>query len=179
MFSGADVAAILRQRGWLEADEDAAHVPPPGEARGQEIDIWLERAALLLGPHAADREALGRLLDRVFRYDACTLLRESANQAVLAQAGAREVIRALANKILEGGEVDSEGFKRIIEALKNALPYRGPALFFPIRMALAGGVGDGALDRVILLLDSAAKLPFRAPVKSARQRILEFCAALD
>src|ERR1700722_214578 len=75
IFSAADLGAILRQRGWLQANEDAAHVPLPGEGRGQETDIWLGRAALLLGPHAADREALGRLLDHVFRYDASTLLR--------------------------------------------------------------------------------------------------------
>jgi hypothetical protein len=30
-----------------------------------------------------------------------------------------------------------------------------------------------------LLLDAAAALPFASPVKSARVRILEFCAALD
>jgi hypothetical protein len=32
---------------------------------------------------------------------------------------------------------------------------------------------------VILLLDAAARLPFAVAVKSARQRTLEFCAALD
>jgi len=45
-------------------------------------------------------------------------------------------------------------------------------------VALAGRPGDGSLDRVILLLDEAAPLPFAAPVKSARVRILEFCTAL-
>jgi hypothetical protein len=30
-----------------------------------------------------------------------------------------------------------------------------------------------------LLLDSAAALPFDLPVKGTRQRMLEFCAALD
>ena len=45
--------------------------------------------------------------------------------------------------------------------------------------ALAGRAGDGELDRVILLLDGAAKLPFAVPVKGTRQRMLEFCAALD
>src|SRR5713226_7006179 len=38
---------------------------------------------------------------------------------------------------------------------------------------------EGGLDRVILLLDEAAALPFAVPVKSVRTRILEFCAALD
>jgi len=48
-----------------------------------------------------------------------------------------------------------------------------------IRLALAGRAGEGEFDRVILLLDAAAKLPFAAPVKGTRQRMLEFCAALD
>jgi hypothetical protein len=34
------------------------------------------------------------------------------------------------------------------------------------------------LDRVILLLDEAA-LAFNAKAKTARERIVEFCAALD
>jgi hypothetical protein len=32
---------------------------------------------------------------------------------------------------------------------------------------------------VILLLDEASAASFAVPVKSARERILEFCAALD
>ena len=63
--------------------------------------------------------------------------------------------------------------------MKAALPYRGRALFQPIRLALAGRTGEGDLDRVILLLDAAAKLEFAERVKGARERMLEFCAALD
>jgi hypothetical protein len=56
---------------------------------------------------------------------------------------------------------------------------RGRELFHPIRLALAGRAGEGELDRVILLLDEAAGLPFAVKVKSVRVRIVEFCAALD
>jgi len=56
---------------------------------------------------------------------------------------------------------------------------RGRALFHPIRLALAGRAGEGELDRVILLLDEAASLSFAVPVKTARERILEFCSSLD
>jgi hypothetical protein len=52
-------------------------------------------------------------------------------------------------------------------------------LLHPIRIALAGRAGEGELDRVILLLDPAAQLSFVVPVKGTRQRMLEFCAALD
>jgi hypothetical protein len=51
-------------------------------------------------------------------------------------------------------------------------------LFHPIRLALAGRAGEGELDRVILLLDEAAGA-FPLGVKTARNRILEFCASLD
>jgi hypothetical protein len=106
-------------------------------------------------------------------------LKEYESQAVLARSGAREVIRQLANLILDGGGVDSDRFKAIVEAMKAATPYRSRELFQPIRLALSGSSGAGELDRVILLLDGAAKLNFAVDVKSTRQRMLEFCAALD
>ncbi len=119
------------------------------------------------------------LLKLIFRYDASEILKEYESQAVLARSGAREVIRQLANLILDGGDVDSDRFKEIVEAMKAATPYRSRELFQPIRLALSGSSGAGELDRVILLLDGAAKLNFAVDVKSTRQRMLEFCAALD
>jgi len=46
-------------------------------------------------------------------------------------------------------------------------------------LALAGRAGEGGLDRVILLLGAAAAAPGLAPVKTARERMIEFCAVLD
>jgi hypothetical protein len=170
-FAAADIAAILRERGWL----DAVHHAEPD----LDTQAWLARAADLLGPHAPDGAALADLLALIFGYDAVAILRDAANLAVLAREGARDVIRALANRVLAGGDVDSDRLKEIVEGMKTAVPYRSREMFHPIRMALAGRAGDGGLDRVILLLDSAAKLPFTAPVKGTRQRMIEFCAAFD
>jgi len=80
---------------------------------------------------------------------------------------------------LDGAPLTSERFGEIIAKLKEDKELRGRELFHPIRLALAGRAGEGELDRVILLLDEAAALPFAVPVKSVRTRILEFCAALD
>jgi hypothetical protein len=168
-FTAMDIAAILRERGWLGRLYDA----------DAWLQAWCARAADLLGPHAADRAALAELLALIFNYDAVPFLQSTANQGVLAREGAREVIRELANRVLDGGDVDSDRFKEIIDGMKAALPHRGRSLFFPIRLALAGRVGEGELDRVILLLDAAARIGFAAPVKGTRQRMLEFCAALD
>ena len=145
------------------------------------MQAWLSRAADLLGPQAKDRAALAALLTLVFEFDAAAALARRESHEVLAREGARDVIRELANRILEGGDIDSDRFKEIVESMKQAVPWRSRAMFHPIRLALTGRTGEGELDRVILLLDSAAKLPFAngVSVKGTPRRILEFCAALD
>ncbi|HEX4003753.1 MAG TPA: hypothetical protein VHX36_13970 [Candidatus Acidoferrales bacterium] len=181
VFTSADVAAILRERNWLDASRDVAGGTP--------LEKWCARAADLLGPQAADRAGLADLLALVFAYDARALVSDPTNQAILAREGARDVIRELANRVLAdplpadpsagARELDSDRLKEIIDGMKTALPFRGRELFFPVRLALAGRAGDGDLDRVILLLDSAAPLDFATTVKGARQRMIEFCAAFD
>ncbi|MBI1750729.1 MAG: hypothetical protein HY234_08620 [Acidobacteria bacterium] len=166
-FAAQDVTAILRERGWL------------GNASVPHLDEWLAQATALLGRQAPDRAALTDLLHLIFHYDAPTILQSAESHTVMAREGARDVIRLLANLVLDGPPVDSDRFKEIVTALKETLNCRGRELFYPIRLSLAGRVGEGELDRVILLLDSAAGLPFRVPVKGTRKRVLEFCSALD
>jgi hypothetical protein len=171
IFTATDVAVILRERGWIAAEREI-------EA-GSALEAWCTRAAELLGPQSSDRVALGELLSLVFNYSAADSLQQTANQDVLARSGARDVIRELANRVLDSGDLDSDRFKEIVEGIKAAVPYRSREMFHPIRLALTGRAGEGDLDRVILLLDAAAKLDFAVPVKGARERMLEFCAALD
>jgi hypothetical protein len=167
LFTWADVAAILREHGWLAAEPSI------------EQHAWCERAAAMLGGHAADREALADLLSLVFQYDAHEIISRVESHVVLSRYAARDVLRHLALLLLEGGPLTSDRFKEIVAALKDGMELRGRELFHPIRLALAGRAGEGELDRVILLLDEAAGLSFAVAVKSARERILEFCSALD
>lgn len=169
LFSAADVEQILRERGWLNSS--------PKES--ESLTKWIERTAFLLGPHATDRAALGELLTLLFNYDAPAILQTAVSHAVLSREGARDVIRELALAVLEGPAVDSGRFSAIITGIKSRLPFTGRELFYPVRLALAGRVGGGELDRVILLLDDAATTSGLAPVKNVRQRMMEFCAALE
>jgi hypothetical protein len=172
-FSAADVEAILRERGWLEAKATP------------EMEAWMRDAAEWLGVqvalHSANegRVALAALLALIFSYDAARLLETTDNQAVLAREGARDVIRELANRVLEGGEIDSDRFREIVTALKGIFGSHGRMIFYPLRLALAGRTGEGELDRVILLLDRAAKLRFATRAKGTHERMLEFCAAVS
>jgi glutamyl/glutaminyl-tRNA synthetase len=167
LFAATDVAAILQKHGWI-----ATQISP-------EQSTWCERAANLLGPHAPDREALATLLGLIFHYDAGEILTHVESHAVVSRTAAREVLRQAALLLLDGAALTSESFKEIVNVLKEKFDFSSREIFQPLRLALAGRAGDRELDRVILLLDEAAALPFAAPVKSTRTRILEFCAALD
>ena len=169
--SAADIIAILRERRWLGDDAYSE--------LGPELETWLTEAAALLGPQSKDRATLEDLLGLIFHYDAQELLGRPAHHAIVTREGARDVIRGLAAMLLAGPAVDSDRYKEIVAELRGATGYQGQKLFYPVRLALAGRAGGGPLDRVILLLDRAAALPFREAVKSNRQRILEFCAAMD
>jgi predicted short-subunit dehydrogenase-like oxidoreductase (DUF2520 family) len=166
-FTGAAVQEILRERGWISGTVSAEQV------------AWCQRAASCLGGHAADREELAELLQLIFHYDAQSILTSVESHSVLSRTAAREVLRQLALLLLDSGALDSELFKKIVTELKEKFYFSGREVFQPLRLALAGRAGEGELDRVILLLDEAAALAFDARVKTARERIVEFCAALD
>jgi len=166
-FTARDVVEILREQSWLLGDATPAQF------------AWCERAAALLGAQAPDRGSLADLLELVFRYDAKETLAKVESHSVLSRYAARDVVRHLALLLLDGAPLTTDRFKEIITALKDRVGLGSRELFHPLRLALAGRAGAGELDRVILLLDEAAALSFSVPVKSARERILEFCAALD
>jgi glutamyl/glutaminyl-tRNA synthetase len=166
-FASADILSVLRERGWLTTEPSREQI------------AWCERAAAMLGGQVPDRAALVELLGLIFHYDAREIISQVNSHVVLSRYAARDVVRQLALQLLDGSPLNSERFKEIISALKQQLDLRGRELFHPIRLALTGRAGEGELDRVILLLDEAAALPFAVPVKSARTRILEFCSALD
>jgi nondiscriminating glutamyl-tRNA synthetase len=166
-FTAGDVLEILRERGWFH-----------GEPTTEQMK-WCERAAALLGAHAEDRGALAEVLALVFRYDAREILSQVESHVVLSRYAARDVVRQIALLLLDGAPVTTERFSEVVTALKSGLDIRGRELFHPLRLALAGRAGEGEMDRVILLLDEAARLGFAVGVKSAKERILEFCAALD
>jgi len=166
-YTGDDVLAILWEQNWLVGE-------PSAEQRA-----FCERAAAMLGHFVADRTGLMELLRLVFSYDAPRILQSSEAHAVLSRYAARDVIRLLALFLLDPVSFTSERFKEVVAMLKEKLELRGRDLFHPIRLALAGRAGEGELDRVILLVDEAAALPFVVEVKSVRARMLEFCSVLD
>jgi nondiscriminating glutamyl-tRNA synthetase len=167
LFSATDVIAILQEKGWLAGG--------PTEKQSE----WCTRTAALLGPQVTERSALAELLGLVFRYDAKSILETTEAHVVMSRYAARDVLRQLALLLLNGAELTTERFREIITHLKESMDLRGRELFHPLRLALAGRSGEGELDRVILLLDEASAAGFAGPVKTARERILEFCSVFE
>lgn len=166
-YSATDIITLLLEDHWLTTTPTPEHL------------TWAERAAQLLGHYAEDRAALANLLRPVFHYDAAETLQSPDAQAAISRYAARDVIRHLAMLVLEPAPFTSERFKEVATYLKETCGVRSRDLFHPIRLSLTGRIGEGELDRVILLLEEASVLPFAVPIKSARTRILEFCSALD
>jgi hypothetical protein len=162
-----DIARILREQSWHTSE-----LTP-------EQSAWCEHAATLLGPQSSDRAALANLLGLIFHYDAQEILSRTDSHATLSRYAARDALRQLASLLLDPAPLTSDRFNEIIDAMKANLDVRGRELFQTVRLSLAGRSGEGDLDRVILLLDEAAAANFSTPVKPARARIIEFCAALD
>src|SRR5437879_9451566 len=106
VFTAADVLAVLRERAWLAAEPSL------------EQQAWCERAASMLGGHAADRAALADLLALVFHYDAREIVSRVESHVVLSRYAARGVLREMALRLLEGASLTSEKFKEIVTALK-------------------------------------------------------------
>lgn len=166
-YSPDDVCTILSEQRWLTSEASPEH------------RAFCEHAASMLGHFAADRAGLVELLRLVFTYDAAQILQSPDAHAVLSRYAARDVIRLLALFLLDPEAFTSDRFKDVVAQLKEKLELRGRDLFHPIRLSLAGRAGEGEFDRVILLVDEAAALPFAVPVKSIRERMLEFCSALE
>jgi len=167
LFSVEDVIAILQEKAWLSGEPDEKQA------------AWCAKAAAFLGPQAADRSGLADLTGLVFRYDPKAILETTEAHVVMSRYAARDVLRQLALLLLDGAELTADRFSEIITTLKRDLDLRGRELFHPLRLALAGRCGEGELDRVILLLDEAASAGFSIRVKTARERILEFCCVFE
>jgi len=127
-FTGADVAAILAEHGWATVELSAWQV------------AWCERAAAILGVHAADRDALAELLELVFHYDPREILRHVESHAVLSRYAARDVLRQLALLLLEGTALNSDRFKELLHRSKRVWTFAGGSCFIRFGWRWRGGL---------------------------------------
>jgi nondiscriminating glutamyl-tRNA synthetase len=128
-----------------------------------------------LAAGSVDRlEEIPDRLEFIFRFDVEAPFSAPAAQEVLRQAGAREVIEALADVLADVPRlVDRDRFRAAAARVKTLTGLKGKALFHPIRVALTGEAGGPELDLAVPAIDRGAELPVSAglsPIVGCRER---------
>jgi glutamyl-tRNA synthetase/nondiscriminating glutamyl-tRNA synthetase len=131
---------------------------------------------------AVDRlsDAPGRLRF-IFAFDAAASLGRDEVRAVVEEAGARDVILALADELARAPRLDREGFRAAAARVRQRTGLKGRALFHPIRVALTGEAAGPELDLAVPAIDRGAELPPSAGVATivgCRERAAAFASCL-
>jgi nondiscriminating glutamyl-tRNA synthetase len=163
----AESARFFLARGFLKRRSDAALA-------------YLE-SLLPMAVGSVDRlEEIPDRLAFLFEYDAAAAVARPQVADVLHEAGAREVVAALAEAI-DGPLSDKDAFRAMAARVKERTGQKGKALFHPIRAALTGDSGGPELDLAVPAMDRGAALAADAgvtKVMSARERAKAFAAAV-
>jgi glutamyl-tRNA synthetase len=112
-------------------------------------------------------DRLEEIVDRLrflFEFDPAAALQKPEVAEVMREAGAVEVVRALAAELASCGRLDRETFRAAASRVKQRTGQKGRALFHPIRVALTGDAGGPELDLALPAIDRGAGLPRSAGV---------------
>jgi glutamyl-tRNA synthetase/nondiscriminating glutamyl-tRNA synthetase len=117
----------------------------------------------------------------LFHFDPAESIAKPDVAEVLHEAGAKDVIAALAEELRGAGRLDREGFRAAAGRVKQRTGRKGRALFHPIRVALTGEAGGPELDLAVPAIDRGAELPKGAGlfrVLGCRERAEAFSEAM-
>jgi glutamyl-tRNA synthetase/nondiscriminating glutamyl-tRNA synthetase len=135
-----------------------------------------------LASGSVDRiEQMPSRLRFLFDFDPDRSLTQADVQNVLNEAGAREVVAALAVELASAPRLDRESFRAAAMRVRQATGQKGKHLFHPIRVALTGETGGPELDLAVPAIDRGAELFAEqgvAPVIGCRERAARFAEAL-
>jgi glutamyl-tRNA synthetase/nondiscriminating glutamyl-tRNA synthetase len=135
-----------------------------------------------LASGSVDRiEQIPSRLRFLFDFDPDRSLTHADVQDVLNEAGAYEVVAALAVELASAPRLDRESFRAAATRVRQATGEKGKHLFHPIRVALTGETGGPELDLAVPAIDRGATLPASdgiAPILGCRERAARFAEAL-
>jgi len=148
--------------------------------------VWRETAEALaylasvmpLASGSVDRvDQIAPRLAFLFDFDPARACGQAEVQGVLDEAGAREVIAALACELAGAPRLDRDLFRTAAGRVKEATGRKGKQLFHPIRVALTGEAGGPELDLAVPAIERGAELPADsgvAPILGCRERAARF-----
>jgi nondiscriminating glutamyl-tRNA synthetase len=117
----------------------------------------------------------------MFDFDPTAALATPEVAEVMGEAGAKDVVLALAEELRDAGRLDRESFRAAAGRVRQRTGQKGRALFHPIRVALTGEAGGPELDLAVPAIDRGAELPRSAGVAlvlGCRERAEMFARAV-
>lgn len=143
------------------------------------VTAWTNRLIDLLVPYVDRLEQLPQRAAIIFHTDAKAALGSEENAQVFANEKAIAVVRDFAARLANDSRLTPERFKAVMNEIKAETGAKGKDLFHPVRIALIGSHSGPDFDRLIPLIEEGSRLPLPVHVKSVRERVQEFLAALD
>jgi len=140
-------------------------------------------SVMAMATGSVDRlEEIPSRLRFLFAFDARTGIDLPEVREVLADPGAGDVIRVLAEELQAAGRlIDRDTFRGVAARVRQKTGRKARQLFHPIRVALTGEAGGPELDLAVPAIDRGAQLPPRsglAQIIGCRERAAEFAKRL-
>ncbi|HEX2328273.1 MAG TPA: glutamate--tRNA ligase [Candidatus Angelobacter sp.] len=140
---------------------------------------WADQLIGLLAPYVDKLDELPERAAIIFRHEPAAALANTENASAFANSKSGEVIAEFARRTAADSPLTPERFKAVMNEIKVDLGVKGKDLFHPVRIALIGAHSGPDFDRLIPIIENGSRLPLSAKVKSVRERVTDFGAALD
>jgi glutamyl-tRNA synthetase/nondiscriminating glutamyl-tRNA synthetase len=136
---------------------------------------WISKLIELLVPYVDRLDQLPERAAMIFCYDANAAVSAEDNRALLESEEGKRVIAAFTRRVHSQSDgFSAEGFKAIINEVKNETGTKGKELFHPIRIVITGSHSGPDFDRVIPLIEAGSRLDLPQHVLSVRERVEAF-----
>jgi nondiscriminating glutamyl-tRNA synthetase len=149
----------------------------PAAANGN-VSGWTRSLIDLLVPYVDKLEQLPEQAKIIFNGDAAVALASPENAQVFASDKAKAVVQAFARRAANESPLTAERFKAIMDEVKSETGAKGKDLFHPVRIMLIGSHSGPDFNRLIPLIEEGSRLELPVKVKSVRERVSEFLAAM-
>lgn len=143
------------------------------------VSGWANKVIDLLAPYVDRMEQLPERAGILFQVDPAKGLSNPENAEVLAGTKSRAVVEEFAKRATAETPLTPQRFKEIMNEVKSETGTKGKDLFHPVRIALIGAHSGPDFDRLIPLIEEGSTLQLPVHVKSVRERVDEFLAALQ
>jgi len=142
-----------------------------------DVLAWVETVLAAVVKNINSLSQLPEAVRVIFEFDVERARATPEFQELLADPGARAVLKAFIPKVLIENPLTYERFREIAKSVQKETGKKGKDLFHPIRVAVTGAASGPELEKLVPIYEAGSKLPLAHHVKSVAERLREFAEA--